>query len=379
MYFAEMRKIWRFKTILFIVAISVLFFASFMYQWIKPFMWDKESIGSADSLHEKMSILSTWISQYGNSIDEKEFKEIEDNYNNILSQAYSIIDADNEPSGCRESQNDCFKANGVNSYEDYLNYGQKAISGYDGYDYGVYSQMRNLILQNTGHSSIYFQEYENLIQQYKISGDIRSSILPFEVLAYTNNYLVNLMTLCLICVFFIAAPVMVGDRENNVVDAQHSSKIGKKIYRIQYICMMISSVIVVSLVIIIAMMMWKMTGAYIFAKSDMASFLNTENFAVALSYKKYIVFFIIMTYLLTLGIGSMIFYLSARSSNDISMMLKAIPALAVGYCLVLIFKNSFCESNLIYGLLGQRYCEIMAAAAVLMAGVFVNVGDYRAI
>lgn len=366
MYFAEMRKIWKLKTILFIVVISVLFFASFMYQWIKPFMRDEESIGSADSLHEKMNILSTWVSQYGNSVDETEFREIEDNYNYILRQAYSIID-----------ENDYFKDNGINDYEDYLDYGQKVISGYDGYDYGVYSQMRNLILQNTGHHYIYFQEYENLIQQYKTSGDVRSSILPFEVFVYTNNYLVNLMTLCLICIFFVAAPVMVDDRENNVVDAQYSSKIGRKIYRIQYICMMISSVVVVSFVIIIAMMMWGMTGTYIFVKSDMASFLNTENFSVALTYGKYIVFFIIMTYFLTLGISGMIFYLSARSSNSISMMLKAIPILAVGYCLVLIFKNSFCESNLIYGLFSKKYCEIMAVVMVLMAGVFVNVGNYR--
>lgn len=360
MFLAEMKKIWEFKTVLFISVLSVLFFYSFMYQWMKPFSWDK------DILNEKMDILSTWIAQYGNAIDQTEFSEIENDYNDIFYQACSIID-----------ENDYFKENGVNNYEDYLDYEQKAVSGYESYNYNVYSEMRRLISQNTGYSSIYFQEYENAIRQYRISGDVRNSILPFEVFMYTNNYLVNLMLLCLICVFFVAAPVMVNDRENNVVDAQYSSKTGKKTYRIQYACMMLSSVVVVSFVIIMAILAWKTTGTFMFANSDLSSFLNTENFVISVTYEKYIILFIIMIYLLALGIGSMVFYLSAHSSNIISMLLKSIPVLAVGLLIALLLRDTFCESSLLYRLLNRKYCEMVVAVMVLAIGTILNLSNYK--
>lgn len=359
MFLAEMKKIWKSKTVLFIAAISVLFFYSFMYQWMKPFSWD------GDILNEKIEMLSTWIAQYGNAIDQTEFSEIENDYNIILYQARSIID-----------ENVYFKENGVNNYEDYLDYEQKAVSSHAGYDYNVYSKMRHLISQNTGYSSIYLQEYENAIQQYRISGDVRNSILPFEVFVYTNNYLVNLMILCLICVFFVAAPVMVDDRENNVVDAQYSSKTGRKTYRIQYICMMLSSVLVVSSVIIVAMLSWRTTGTFIFAKSDLSSFLNTEHLVVSITYEKYIILFIIMIYLLALGMGGIIFYLSSHSSNIISMLLKSIPVLAAGLIIALLLKNAFCESSLLYHLLSGKYCEMIVVAVVLMVGILLNAGNY---
>ncbi|MCM1044673.1 MAG: hypothetical protein NC417_04100 [Candidatus Gastranaerophilales bacterium] len=368
MYWAEMRKIWRLKTLLFMIVFSVLFFASFLYQWMKPFVRMEEGIGGVDSLHEKIEILSAWIEQYGNTIDETEFREIENDYQNILRQAGSIIEED-----------DFFRENGVEDYEAYLHYGQKAVGGEDGYDYSVYSKMRSLILQNTEYSSIYLEQYESILQQYRKSGEVRSSVLPFEVFVYTNNYLVNLAVLCLICVFFVAAFVMADDRENHVVDAQYSSKTGKRIYRIQYTCMMISAVIAVSMVVIPAMLLWRSTGNFVFAKSDSSSFLNTENFVVSVTYRKYILFFLVMIYFLTLGVGSVIFYLSAHSSNMISMMLKTIPVLAAGCGMALILRDAFCESSLFFGLSGWKYCEVFAAAMVLLAGVLLNVGNYNEI
>lgn len=362
MFLAEMKKIWKPQTVLLIAAFSVLFFYSFMYQWMKPFSYD------GDSLNVQIDILSTWIARYGNTIERTEFDEIEDCYDGILYQARAVI-----------VEEEYFKENGVYSYEDYLGYGQKAVNGYDGYDYGVYSDMRNLILQNTGLSSIYFQEYESAMQKYRISGDARSSILPPEVLAYTDNYMVNLAVLCLICVFFVSAPVMVNDRENGITDAQYSCKAGRKIYKLQYACTMLSSFTVVSLVIIIVMSAWKMTGTSVFVKSGLSSFLSTEKYVIPITYEKYIMLFIIMAYLLALGIGGIIFCLSANSSNTISMLLKAIPALTVGILTSLLFRNAFCESNMLYRLFGGKYCGMIAAAAVLGAGVLLNAGNYRVV
>ena len=362
MFTAEMKKIWTFRTVLVIIIFSVLFFYSFLYQWIKPFQWE------GDSLNVRLDILSDWIARYGNTLGQTEFEEIENGYNNILYQARSVI-----------GENGYFEENGVEDYGDYLDYEQKAINGYEGYDYSVYSKMRSLLAENTGYSRIWFQEYEKVMQEYREYGEEKSSILPFEVFVYTDNYLMYLAIWCLVCAFFIAAPVMVNDRENNIVAAQYSSRIGKKTYRMQYVCTMFSAFIVVSFIMVIGMLAWGTTGVFLLVGSDMSSFLNTEIFAVSITYGKYIMLFIIMAYLLALGVSGILFFLSAHSPNMTSMLLKAIPALAGGILIVLLLQNALCESNLIYCLTGRKYCEVIVAAVVLMTGILLNLGSYKAL
>lgn len=362
MFAAEMKKIWTFRTVLVIVVFSVLFFFSFLFQWIKPFRWEGDSLGV------RLDILSDWTAQYGNTIEQTEFEEIEDGYKAILNQAWSAI-----------GENSYFKENGVEDYGDYLDYEQNAINGYEEYDYSVYSKMRSLLEENTGYSRIWFQEYENVMQKYREYGEEKSSILPFEVFVYTGNYLMYLAIWCLVCVFFIAAPVMVNDRENNIVAAQYSSRIGKKAYRVQYVCTMFSAFIVVSFITVTGMLAWGTTGAFLFAGSDMSSFLNTEVFAVSVTYGKYIMLFIIMVYLLALGVSSILFCLSAHSPNMTSMLLKAIPALAGGILIVLLMQNALCESNLIYRLTGRKYCEVAVAAVILIVGILLNLSSYKAL
>ena len=267
----------------------------------------------------------------------------------------------------------------MENYRDYLDYEQNAINGCEGYDYSVYSEMRSLLAENTGHSSIWFQEYESMMGQYRAYGQERNSILPYEVFVYTGNYMAYLAIWCLVCVFFIAAPVMVNDRENNIVAAQYSSRIGKKIYRIQFVCTMFSAFIVVSFVIAIGMFAWKTTGAFLFAGSDMSSFLNTEVFASSITSGEYILFFMIMIYVLTLGISGILFCLSAYSQNMTSMLLKAIPALAGGILIVLLLQNALCESNQIYRLTGRKYCEVAVTAVILTVGILLNLGSYKAL
>lgn len=233
--------------------------------------------------------------------------------------------------------------------------------------------MRRLISEDIKQSPMYLQEYGDAVRHNRISGGARNSILPYEVLAYAGSYLVNLMILCLLCVFFVASPVMVDDRESNVADAQYSSKVGKKIYRVQYICMMVSSFLVVSAAAVAGMLAWSTTGTDVFAESDVSSFLNTEHFVVSITFKEYIVFFIIMTYLLAMGTGSILFFLSAHSPNMTAMLLKSIPAVVGSILTALLLQNAFSGQNVFYRLSGVRYCEMIVAAVVWTVGFLLNI------
>lgn len=367
MLMAELKKIWRPGTVLFILILSVLLYFSFMHRWVKMFGY-----GDEESFSVKMDILSDWIDKYGYSIDRTDFVEIEAVYRSHLAQADSAI-----------AGNDYFRDNGVNDYEDFLDYKQNYVTQED-YDANTYREIANtyrkmvrLIKENSGYSTIYFQEYKNLIQQYRDFSERGDSILPYEVMVFTNNYLVYLAVWCLICVFFVSAPVMVNDRENYIVPAQYSSKKGKKVYRVQYASMVISSVFVVSVCSFIGMVAWKATGSFTYAGCNLASFLNREIPVISITYKSYVLLFLLLIYLIAVGMGSIIFILSAQSANIIVMLLKAIPVLALGLITVLLLQDAFSESNVMYQLINIKCCEVIIGTIIFVVGLTLNLYKYR--
>lgn len=278
-----------------------------MFRWIRPFQFND----GTDKLEVTLELCYDLMDKYGNSIEENEFTEIKNEYKQLLSVASTIV-----------MENDLFIQNGINDYEDYLQYAQNAISGYDGYDYNTYSEMRNLLIQGTGKSSIYFEVYESIIWQYESADIDRTSILPLEVLVYSNNYFVYLIVWRMICVFWVSAPVMVNDWANHVTACQYSSRQGRKLYRTQYLSMVVSVMLIVSMIIAVALLIWQSTGTLQFVASEITSFLNTETSVVPLTYGQLILCFIIITYLLALGMANLIFYLSSHSANAVNMLIK---------------------------------------------------------
>lgn len=362
MFMAEMKKIWKTGIIALIIIISILLFSTFMLRCVTPFLYDDGS----DSTEVTLELYSGFIDKYGNTIDENEFVEIENEYTQLLYGANAMI-----------KETDLFIQNDVHDYEDYFQYMQNAIQGYDGYDYNIYAQMRELIIQATGKSSMYIEIYEDFMQQYKSADTDRTSILPFEILAYANDYFVSVIIWCLLCAFLIAAPVMVNDRASHVVANQYSSKKGKKIYRTQYLCMMLSVLVIVSIITLISMLIWKTTGTLQYANSEISSFLNSETSVLPLTYGRFILYFIIIAYLLTLGIANIVFFLSSKSVNAINMLIKAIPVLIAGCFLGLFMNGLFCEINRIYKLFHIAGCELIIVLVIFVIGVFLNVKNYR--
>ncbi len=362
---AEMKKIWKPGIVVLGIILSLLFYFSFMYRWVKPFTQYHDSTGT-DSLGVTLELCSEFIEKYGNEIDADEFAEIEREYTQLLSLA-----------GARIAENELFVQNEIHSYEDYLQYMQKALNGEEGYDYGTYSKMRDLMIQETGKSPIYFEAYENIMQRYRTAGGDRTSVLPAEVVLYANNYFVYLMIWCLLCTFLIAAPVMVNDRASHVIANQYSSKIGKKLYRTQYLCMEISVMVIVSMIVCAALFVWRTTGTLQYRNSEMTSFLNTETSVVALTYGRFILYVVLITYLLTLGITNIVFYLSANSTNVISMLIKTIPVLIAGCLIALLMQGAFCERNCIYRICHIPCCELIIAGIVFVVSLCLNFENYR--
>ncbi len=365
MFYAEMKKIWKPTIIIIIVMISILIFFSFMFGCIKPF----HAGDGDDSLGVKLEICSDLTAKYGNSIEPDEFAEVENDYSQLMSGTDSVI-----------SENELFAQNGVSNHEDYIRYMQNAINGSEGYDYAAYSEMRDMIINETGLSPLYFEVYEDILQKYReayAAGDGRTGILPFEILVYSNNYFVYLIILCIICAFPAAALVMVNDRSSNISACQYSSSKGRRIYMIQYMCMNISVTIITSIAAAAALYMWKTTGAFKYAGSAISSFLNEEVSVMSLTYGCLVVYFIIIAYILALGTSGIVFFLSANSTNIINMLTKAVPVTVAGCIIGLLMQDAFCESNAIYSAVHIPYCELITAFIVFAVSISLNIINYR--
>lgn len=362
MYYEEMKKIWKPGTVALILGISILLFVTFMLRCIRPFQYNDGS----ESTGMTLELCRDFMEQYGNTIEAEEFAAIEGEYRQLLDGTNEMI-----------SQTELFMQNGITDYEEYFQYMQKAILGYEGYDYNTYAKMRELIIQETGKSSMYFEIYEDFMEQYQSATAGRTSILPFEILSYTNDYFVVMILWCLICTFFLSAPVMVADRANHMTANQYAGKRGKKIHKIQYRCMNVSVLILVSMITLVSMLLWNTTGALEYRDSGINSFLNSETSVIPLTYGGLILCFIVSAYFLTFGITKIVFYLSSRSSNAINLLIKAIPVLVGGCFIGLFVSGLLCESNRIYQILPIPGCELILVAAVFVTGVFINGRNYR--
>lgn len=362
MHYEEMKKIWKPGTVALILGISILLFVTFMLRCIRPF---QHSDGS-ESTGMTLELCRDFMEQYGNNIEAEEFTEIEEAYQQFLDGTNEMI-----------SQTELFMQNGITDYEEYFQYMQKAILGYEGYDYNTYAKMRELIIQETGKSSMYFEIYEDFMEQYQSATAGRTSILPFEILSYTNDYFAVMILWCLICTFFLSAPVMVTDRANHMTANQYAGKRGKKIHKIQYRCMNVSVLILVSMVTLVSILLWNTTGTLKYRDSGINSFLNSETSVIPLTYGGLILCFILIAYFLTLGIAKIVFYLSSRSTNAINLLVKAIPVLAGGCLIGLFMSGLLCESNRIYQILSIPGCELLLAVAMFLTGVFINGRNYR--
>ena len=123
--------------------------------------------------------------------------------------------------------------------------------------------------------------------------------------------------------------------------------------------------------------MWKTTGSFIYMGCNLQSFLNTEIPVISITYKSYVLLFLLLIYLIAIGMGSIIFILSAQSANIIVMLLKAIPALALGLIASLLLQDAFCESNVMYQLINIKCCEVIAGAMIIIAGMTLNLYQYK--
>ncbi len=388
MFVQELKKIWTKERILLIAVIVSAFTATFLLPRLRAVTVTQEG---EDAFGTRTEITRDWLIRYGEEITPQEFEQIKQRYSESLSAGQAVIST--EP---------CFAENQVFTYDDYLAYMQNALNGADGFSYDAFRKMRDLISANTAYSAMYYQEYERLMQNYENSmerkayenertlsgraketaasvlGTLRQakgpgSPLPDEFVLSANRYFVNISVLCTILTLLIAAPVMVNDNGSNIRQEQYSSKTGRKIYRIQYLSMLFSLSAFTAAILFGYFLLWKNTGADAFYHCSIFSFQITEiPIFTNIEYGSYLSVLILLVFLLTNGIGGIVFYLSGTSQNHTEMLMKTLPVIFAGILVSLSFEDALFSENLFFRMTGIKGIEFIPAGLIFTAGVWVN-------
>lgn len=362
MILQELKKIWTPMRIVLLIVISILMYRSFLSPIVKRF----EAGEGMDAFQEKLCISREWMMEYGTTIEAEEFADVEKRYDEIIAEIEKSM-----------VQKKAFVECDVKNYEEFLEYQTNALNGKEGFNYLKFKEMDETLFADTPYSSIYLQEYEKMMMDYEMASEGCYNVLPDEVIIYSTDFLRYLSLWCLIVVFMVAAPVMVNDVASNMNREQYCTRIGRKIYKIQYFCTMLSVLLVEVVVIAFGMAVWEKTNAFDFGKVGLASFMYPVKPTLHITYAEVFGLFVAIMGLLGIGAGSMAFCLSSCSNHVIAMLMKVTPLTVIAGTYLLSLENAFYESNLLYGFVHISGIEIIPAFIIFVTGILCNIVRYK--
>lgn len=362
MILQELKKIWTPMRIVLLIVISILMYRSFLSPIVKRF----EAGEGMDAFQEKLCISREWMMEYGTTIEAEEFADIEKRYDKIIAEIEKSM-----------VQKKAFVECDVKNYEEFLEYQTNALNGKEGFDYPKFKEMDQTLFADTPYSSIYLQEYEKMMMDYEMASEGCYNVLPDEVIIYSTDFLRYLSLWCLIVVLMVAAPVMVNDVAGNMNREQYCTRIGRKIYKIQYFCTMLSVLLVEVVVIAFGMAVWETTNAFDFGNVGLASFMYPVKPTLHITYAEVFGLFMVIMGLMGIGAGSMAFCLSSCSNHVIAMLMKVTPLTVIAGAYILSLENLFYENNLLYGFLHISGIEMIPAFIIFVTGILCNIVRYK--
>ena len=125
-------------------------------------------------------------------------------------------------------------------------------------------------------------------------------------------------------------------------------------------------------------LLWRNTGAYNFFHCSIFPFQNMEiPIFTGIEYGKYIYIMLLLVFILTNGIGGIVFYLSGTSHNYIEMLMKTLPVILVGILLSLFLEDVLFNENLSFRMTGIKGIEFIPVSFIFVVGILMNLRGHH--
>lgn len=317
LFLYEMRKIFSWKLILLVILLNVLMFKLMIEFDLKHF-----PNGRPDG--DTFKIEQQLIPKYGPKIDENEFSEIKEVYQQKVKEAdqYLANDKDAIAAGLENyekfnhyDENDELQMNyhdelffnrdldfpwELQSYEWYLNE----------YQYAKQSMIMKLKDATTNAQKKHF---EQLLKENK---------LPFYSDRVTYNfktYKTSVAITIFLSIIILISPIYLRDVQANVVSLQYSSRKGRKAFRVKWFAGLISTILITSLLLTLYMVLYQ--------SNETSSHFDLPLHALGrydhwydMTFLQYIMLSVIIIFIISILLGMLTMVISSAVNNTLALI-----------------------------------------------------------
>lgn len=317
LFLYEMRKIFSWKLILLVILLNVLMFKLMIEFDLKHF-----PNGRPDG--DTFKIEQQLIPKYGPKIDENEFSEIKEVYQQKVKKADYYLANDKDAI-----------AAGLESYEKFSHYDE------------------NNKLQMNYHDELFFnrdvdfpwelQTYEWYLNKYQYAEQsirvkmadattdaqkkhfeqlLKENKLPFysdRVLYNFKMYKTSVAITIFLSIIILISPIYLRDVQANVVSLQYSSKKGRKTFRVKWFAGLISTILLTSILLAIYMGLYK--------SNDTSSHFGLPLHALDrydhwydITFLQYIILSIIIIFVMAILLGILTMAISTVVNNTLALI-----------------------------------------------------------
>jgi hypothetical protein len=334
-FFHEIRKIWRWPILLFIVAFCALFYQVFMSYYIVHFYPSNHPRAELYDLSVFM------LENYGETLEPQEFDEFRQLRSEFVAEAERYI--------ATEPQ---FADNGIDSFSDWEAMHEAEI--YDTLTDARRTALRLLYEPSYGYIAYKINAIDSLIDDYvnfpkriteniydyPLSGESVDriaeiidtkeyySVLPGYAADCVREYILRLTVLVVLAAMILIAPPVTSDRAAKLHHLQYPAKVGRKILNRQFGATMISAGLLTLILFAVFGAIFARVGTQIFWNCSVCSFASFQHTRADMTYGGYILILTGLSFATMLATAALAFICSRFSAHYISLLFKLMPLFA---------------------------------------------------
>lgn len=349
----EMKKIFSLKMISILIVINVVFYLLFLSFYIEFFPNGRP----ATDIHE---IGIEMIYNYGDYMDEEEFKHFQSRYDEQVKEADKYF----------QSREDFVKA-GITTFEQFRNIDWTDNTSEELRELRndvVFVQQLDFVWELPERERIMriFEDRENaLFHSYKQANNnqrirIREVILknsstfgllPCVVFVNYNNLIGQASKLILLSIIFMISPVYLKDIKNKVNYLQYSSKIGREIFKKKIVAGLLATFIITTVQLICFFAIYSQNNVAMFGSSNINSLLSWPISWYDFTFRQYIILTVVAIYVLAFVIALISMFISSLVRNYITIIGLQLPIAIITFMAV--------ERYLIVNMTQIRYAQLL--------------------
>ncbi|MGX4598988.1 hypothetical protein [Faecalimicrobium sp. JNUCC 81] len=363
----EIEKVINIKTILILFIISVLFYKLVIIP-------KADVIVNKDSVN---TVASNMIKDYGVTMENDEFKDFKNKYNEKVKLANDFIKDNEEFSNLSilnyKEFDKIVRNNGEEKYDN-----PKLQELYYKYEYhdeislfNELSEIENRLITYEHESSIDEEPFYNVVNNQNenskekaisrekeiVERGYRNSLLPYTVFETYDDLVKSVSILILISIIFVISPIYLKDKLEKINYLQYSSKIGRDIFKKKVIATMLVSVLITSIQLIVFFIYYKTQNNSIFLDCNISGHYNSPIKSwYDITFRDYIGLTIACVYLISIAVSMITLYISSKVNTYISLIgIQVTNIFIVSNFLLKILINKVSSMYIVMNKIGYIY------------------------